>query len=252
MPVRRERHSNPRFIGLVMTYFLLQVVLLNVYKNEITSAFSQVESSAEIKAMVEPQGGNELKNTEGDSFVTRSFYARGVELVRTDFHRVLQMRKPYCDVNVHSLLIHFSMPYATYSEMPVFCNILKIGGKTPSPWTETLHTLQKFGLVNLKTPYHLHGVDAANLDERAMSLVAFADTEMRRVYNTWTPHGEILREVYHAAFELKEGTCLNYDQVVPLLKALTAMWALSFFCWLTEWKLLSHSASMVYSNSSIQ
>ena len=228
LPFRRKRHSNSRFMMLVVVYFLLQVVLLNIYKNEITAAFSQVESSAEIRTMMRYEEEIKPQGADGDKFLTRPFYARSVESVRLYLYQRLRNRKPYCDVNVNSLLIYFSIPHATYSEMPVFCNIGKIGSEPPSPYSETLRTLQKFGLVNLKTPYHLKGTDKAAAEERKMHRVN------QRAIQTWELQRNILREVYDAVLESKEQTVLDVHKVVPLLQALSAIWFLSCFCWLLE------------------
>ena len=232
MVPQMRRHSISRSMILAVLLSIIQVVVVNVYKNEITSAFSQVESSTEIREMVRSHENHtrdiliEAKKLN-KGFETRPFYARNEDLIRAKFLSSLSAKTAYCDADVKSLLLHLHIPVATYSKTLVFS---KIQDRPESPllWSKTIDTLLTYSLISLKNPYYLRGADdeSLKLDLRR----SLGTDKILSKFVTWENHKILLRRVYQAAFELKEGTVFSIYEALILLQVMTVLWSLSSLC----------------------
>ena len=221
MSHKTKSHSNFRFVMLSVPNFMIRVVFVNLVKNDMKSAYTRVQSSAEIQRMLRSHGGIERKQVH-ETFPS---FARSDEVVGIPFYFPLKFRYAYCDMDVDSILIPFNILVTAYSGIPVYSRLLAIQGETSLLWSGTVHTLQKFGLLSIKIPYHHQGVPNEDRKKRFFSDIISYEYS-KEIVQSWKPHENLLREVYHAAFVLREETVL--------LQALTVMCISSCLSWLVD------------------
>ena len=155
-------------ILMLVTYSTLQIFLVNVCKNEITSAFSQTESSVEIWDMIKSY---KRRPREVGFVVTASFFTQHPNSIRIFFWTTLKNRAPYCDLGDDSLLRRFYIPLATVSKKLRFARFDFDFG--PLRRTKAIETIRRFGLITLRSSYLSH----SNLDHRVLKVL---DTWARR------------------------------------------------------------------------
>ena len=120
-------------------------------KNEITSAFSQTESSVEILDMI---NSYERRPNEDGTVVTASFFTQNPNSTRVFFWLTLKNRAPYCDLGDGSLLRRFYIPLATVSKKLRFARFDFDFG--PLRRTKAIDTIRRFGLITPRSSYLSH------------------------------------------------------------------------------------------------
>ena len=237
-PPQMRRHSIPRFVLLAVMNCLLQIIVVNLYKNEMTSAFSQVEISTEIRKMVRSheqshRGALYFGTRINEEFFTRPYYARDANFIREQFHASLESKFPYCDANVNSLLLHFYIPVATYHKTPVFSKI-KDRPESPLLWTKTVDTLLTYSLISPRTPYYLRNADGQGLKLYTRQLSGLDKAFNLLNSTTWNASRTLLREVYDAAFDLRGGEVLSIGEALIMIQILSLLWVMSCLCCFVE------------------
>ena len=219
MPRRAIRRSSSRFQMLVVTYSMLQIVLLNLYKNNMTSAFSRVESSREIREMMY---SSDARHRSRGIYYTRPFSAEGSDFVRAAFFQDLSDSVPYCDVDENSLLRRLYLPVATYSKAIVFSSITSDSFANPLLPPESLYTLQKYGLITLKSSALTKG-DFHDYVIKAARIHAARKQGADSRFESFDPHKKLLKEKYGAALKLRDGTVFHMDKMRLLFHALATI-----------------------------
>ena len=230
VPRRVIRRSSSRFQMLLVTYFVLQMVLINIYKNDMTSAFSQVESSREIREMMHSSGARDGRKRK---HYTRPFFAQRPEQIRGRFFSQLSETMPYCDVDESSLLRRFNLPVATYSKAIVFSSITSYSFLNPLLPPESLFTLQKYGLITLKSSALSKG-DVHDHKIKGARILAAWEPETENRFETFNPHKKLLTEKYGAALELRDGAVFCLDKMQLLFHALSIVMIFPFIAVIVE------------------
>ena len=224
MPRQAIRRSNSRLPMLVLAYFMLQLILLNMYKNGVTSAFTQVESSEKIRRMIdsEMELHNEKKASGAGEWLeftheSRPYFAQTPIFIRLKFFGVLNDTRPYCDVDHSSLLRRFYLPVATFSKTVAFSSIVSAAFKNPLLPPKSLSTLQKYGLITLKSSSLSRRDFVDQVLEAGKSLNDLKVIESH--IDSFDYHKELLKNKYDAALELRDDAVLHLDDMLILFQA---------------------------------
>lgn len=212
---RIPRQSPSHFILLGIFYSTLQIVLVNVYKNEITSAFSQVYSNEEIRKLISaakrPPG-------EGDSQIMGRPYSSDREHeLRVNLGKSLYETKAFCGRDLMPLLNLFPFPVATYKRRVMYSSLCAGCLCTPFRNAESIRTLQKYGLISYKSIY----LSKEDVTPRLLRLHRrLSKISPEKGYpSSWEVLKRLLKVKYDATFMVEEGTVLKFDEMLKLFQA---------------------------------
>ena len=208
-----DNRSYGRKKGDMLRYFMLQLILLNMYKNEVTSAFTQVESSEKIRRMIDSGGWLEFKHR------SRPYFAQTPIFMRQKFFEVLNNTRPYCIVDHSSLLRRFYLPIATFSRSIAFSSIRCAAFKNPLLPPKSLSTPQKYGLITLKSSSLCRSDFVDQTLEAGKCVVDWLESEAHNITHSFDNHKELLKNKYGAALELRDDAVLHLDDMLILFQA---------------------------------
>lgn len=210
---------------------MTHTVIMNIYKNEITSELSKThneEPGHYMKSSPEPDGV--WSDDYGELFAT-------MQLLKQNSLVFFSKAQPYCTSYRISVRKLFFMKPLVVEERYQYGTISDIGCSFSLYQPDTLRSLQKFGLITNQPVYGRSiGRIRDSLDSSVLRVADGLDNKTRRDFESWNLHRSEMREKFDALIDVDDGAALlswSHMLIVVGMIALFQTFTCAIFAW--EW-----------------
>lgn len=216
-----------RHVAFMVAYFMTHTVLLNIYRNEITSELSKTHD--ETPGCYTEDKSEAYWPEFGEHFVTP-------QLIKMKSVDSFNYSFPYCTRSRSSVSKLFFMKPLVVGVKLQYCRVGLVGCMDSLYQPDVLRSLQKFGLITSK-PVHGRSIGEIRdkIDSDLQKLIQSTDDGGKREYDTWTWHRSLLRENFDALIDVDDGADLmSLSQMLIIAGVIALLHALS--CALFTWE----------------
>lgn len=224
VPFSSERLANFRFAAFTIAYFMTQVVLVNIYKNEITSELSKTHD--EKLGFYMPTTQLSHPDVEG--------HFQSLEIFKILTMSSMVKREAICDSFRSSIEKLYFMTPLRVGEKVQYSSLRRLGCNESMHQPEYIRTIQKSGLITSKpVPGRSIGEVRNYTTSTFIGVLKKIHRTLPHSFYTWEMTRIYLRQFYHALIDGEAASLLVLSQMMTLMGAYAALYALcsAVFLW---------------------